>query len=55
VLSYDGSLAIALTADDRACPDVDVFAEGIVASLAQLGVPEVGPLASAPLATASSP
>ena len=55
VLSYDGSLAIALTADDRACPDVDVFAEGIVASLAQLGVPDVGTLASAPLATASSP
>jgi hypothetical protein len=55
VLSYDGSLAIALTADDRGCPDVDVFAEGIVASLAQLGVPDVGTLASAPLATASSP
>jgi WS/DGAT/MGAT family acyltransferase len=54
VLSYDGSLAIALTADDRACPDVDVFAEGIVASLAQLGVPDVGTFASAPLAPASS-
>jgi len=38
VLSYDGSLAITLTADDRACSDVDVFADGIARSLAQLGV-----------------
>jgi diacylglycerol O-acyltransferase / wax synthase len=39
VLSYDGVLTITLTADDGACPDVDVFAAGIERSLAQLGVP----------------
>lgn len=38
VLSYDGALAITLTADDVVCPDVDVFAAGIERSLAQLGV-----------------
>lgn len=37
VLSYDGALTITLTADDLACPDVDVFADGIEQSLAQLG------------------
>lgn len=34
VLSYDGALTITLTADDVACPDVDVLAGGIDASLA---------------------
>jgi WS/DGAT/MGAT family acyltransferase len=53
VLSYDGSLAITLTADDRACPDVDVLAEGIERSLAQLGAHEVGTFASAPVAASS--
>jgi hypothetical protein len=38
VLSYDGALTITLTADDGACPDVDVFAAGIERSLGQLGV-----------------
>jgi len=38
VLSYDGALTVALTADDRTCPDVDTFARGIERSLAQLGV-----------------
>jgi diacylglycerol O-acyltransferase / wax synthase len=52
VLSYDGSLAITLTADDRACPDVDVFAEGIERSLAQLGVADVGTYASPPVKAA---
>ena len=53
VLSYDGSLAITLTADDRACPDVDVLADGIERSLAQLGAFDVGTFASAPEAVAS--
>lgn len=34
VLSYDGALTLTLTADDVACPDVDVLADGIDASLA---------------------
>jgi WS/DGAT/MGAT family acyltransferase len=38
VMSYDGQLTLTLTADERACPDVDVFAAGIERSLAQLGV-----------------
>ena len=33
VLSYDGALTITLTADDRACPDVDELAAGIERSL----------------------
>jgi hypothetical protein len=53
VLSYDSSLAITLTADDRACPDVDVLAEGIERSLAQLGASDAGTFASAPPAVAS--
>jgi diacylglycerol O-acyltransferase / wax synthase len=48
VLSYDGALAISLTADDLACPDVDVFAAGIERSLAQLGVAAAGPRQSTP-------
>jgi hypothetical protein len=38
VLSYDGALTVTLTADDVACPDVDVFAAGIEQAFAQLGV-----------------
>jgi WS/DGAT/MGAT family acyltransferase len=34
VLSYDGALTISVTADAGACPDVDVFAEGMARSLA---------------------
>ena len=37
VLSYDGALTITLTANASTCPDVDVFAEGIERSLAQVG------------------
>ena len=48
VLSYDGALAISLTADDLACPDVDVFAAGIERSLAQLGVAAAEPRQSTP-------
>ncbi|MBN2623401.1 MAG: wax ester/triacylglycerol synthase family O-acyltransferase [Acidimicrobiales bacterium] len=34
VLSYEGTLAVTLTADADACPDVDVLADGIERSLA---------------------
>jgi WS/DGAT/MGAT family acyltransferase len=34
VLSYDGALTISVTADAGACPDVDVFGEGMERSLA---------------------
>jgi WS/DGAT/MGAT family acyltransferase len=37
VLSYAGTLAMTLTADSVACPDVDTFAAGIEKALAQLG------------------
>jgi diacylglycerol O-acyltransferase len=43
VLSYAGALTISVTADERSCPDVDVFAAGIAGSLAQLGVAASGP------------
>ena len=33
VLSYDGALTISVTADAGACPDMDVFAEGMARSL----------------------
>jgi len=51
VLSYDGALAITLTADDVMCPDVDVFAAGIERSLAQLGVAAAEPRPSTTGAT----
>jgi diacylglycerol O-acyltransferase / wax synthase len=38
VLSYAGTLAVALTADSVACPDVDTFAAGIERAFAQLGI-----------------
>lgn len=44
VLSYDGVLTITLTADDRVCRDVDVFAAGIERSLAELGVGTPAPV-----------
>lgn len=50
VLSYDGALTITLTADDLACPDVDVCAAGIERSLARLGVATVPAPSSRPAA-----
>lgn len=42
VMSYDGQLALTLTGEERACPDLDTFAVGIERSLARLGVGDVG-------------
>jgi len=42
ILSYNGALNIGVTADADACPDVEVFANGIADGLAQLGASQRG-------------
>lgn len=37
VLSYRNALTLGITADTRACPDVDVFAAGLDAAFVELG------------------
>jgi len=37
VLSYDGQLNLTATADRDACPDVEVFAQGVRSALDDLG------------------
>jgi hypothetical protein len=41
-LSYAGQLNLAIVADEDACPDVDVFVEGIRGTLRSLTAHQVG-------------